>query len=159
MQSTRPERQSRSRREDPGDPELRTPLQRLIWDHRQRTGETFADIARRAGVPRQTISQIANNPDPRRTPRPATLDALALGLGVSRELVETLADEVAAQVAEAERAEAPTPYLSRVSDPDLVVLLGIAEALSPEGRRVLLATAHALGELLPQPTIARKRKR
>ena len=56
-----------------------SPLQQLIWSYRERTGESFAAIARRAGVARQTISKVAHSNS---VPRSGTLDALARGLRV-----------------------------------------------------------------------------
>jgi transcriptional regulator with XRE-family HTH domain len=66
-------------------------LQQLIADHLERTGETYADIARRAGCPRQTVSAIMHKETFTSVPHQVTLDRLAKGLQVSRRTVRDAA--------------------------------------------------------------------
>lgn len=56
-------------------------LQRLIADYiSDHPGESYASIARRGRMPRQTVYALAKRGKARQTPRPDTLEALARGL-------------------------------------------------------------------------------
>jgi hypothetical protein len=70
-------------------------LQQLIADYRLDTGEGYADIGRRAGIPRQTVQALATKDHLRQTPHPTTIAALARGMRVPVELVSRAAVEAA----------------------------------------------------------------
>lgn len=65
-----------------------TSLQRLIEDHCRRTGETYADIARRGGFTSRSSVHAAATRDYTKTgPRPDTVNKLAKGLNVPESVV------------------------------------------------------------------------
>jgi gp16 family phage-associated protein len=62
------------------------PTPDLIRRHLERRGWSISELARRAGLPRNTISRIISE---RRSTRMATLEKIAAALGVSvKQLVE-----------------------------------------------------------------------
>src|SRR5580693_9919660 len=69
------------------------PLQRLIHQRLQDRGWSYGAVARRAGLPRSTVYTLATTRNLVRPPRPATIDALAKGLGAPVSLVRTAAAE------------------------------------------------------------------
>lgn len=108
------------------------PLQRLILDHMERTGETYTAIAARAGMPRQTISYLMNRPAAfPGMPQPDTIRRLARGLQVPRAVVQNAA-AASVSVTPAE----PTP--------NGAMLAQLVEALPESDVLVLLATARAM---------------
>lgn len=70
-------------------------LQRLIAEYRLDTGEGYADIGRRAGIPRQTVQALATKDHLRQTPQPTTLTALAQGMNMPVAVVSHAAAEAA----------------------------------------------------------------
>lgn len=71
-------------------------LQQLIADYlRDHPGESYATIGRRGGISRQTVQSNATTERRRQTPHPATLEALAKGMGMSLETVKAAAREAA----------------------------------------------------------------
>lgn len=64
----------------------RLTLADLVRIHQQRTGESYATIARRAGMSKAKVGQIADPASPFR-PRRVTLGQLATGLQVPLEVV------------------------------------------------------------------------
>ena len=107
-------------------------LQALIQEHMSNTGDTLADIANRGGLPRQTVSALLNRDGSGGIPRRATLDRLAVGLGLSRAVVAEAAGRAAA------------PGLAAPLDHRLTVLVDIARQLPAPQVDVLLVTARAL---------------
>lgn len=112
------------------------PLQELIRAHCEARNETLADIAKRGGMSRQTLSALMNKGGGAGVPRATTLAKLATGLGLSLRVVQDAASEAA---------------LSRVDgdsfDRRVVVLIDHASKLSSDKVDVLLATARALQAL------------
>lgn len=104
-------------------------LQRLIREHVESTGETLADIARRGGMPRQTVSLLANREHMPQTPHAPTLRRLAVGLGVDLNTVRAAA------------AEAAGFEVVQLDDPDKLVIVAALEPLTPEARAALKARA------------------
>lgn len=108
------------------------PLQRLIADHVEQTGETYTDIAARGRMPRQTISYLMNRPPAfPGMPQPDTIRRLAVGLRLPRAVVQN-----AAAASVSVTPAAPTPAA--------VLLAQLVEALPEADIAVLLATARAL---------------
>lgn len=61
-------------------PPIEGSLGALIERRRAEYGESYGDIARRAGLSKPYIYKLAASPSPMGVPRPATLTALARGL-------------------------------------------------------------------------------
>jgi len=71
-------------------------LQRLIDDYiKDHPDESYATIAKRGGIPRQTVWALAKKEAARQTPRPQTISALARGMGISEEVVRRAAGQAA----------------------------------------------------------------
>ena len=58
------------------------PLQHLIRERLRERGWSYGEVARRGGLARSTVYTLAATWNLARPPRPATIDALARGLGV-----------------------------------------------------------------------------
>ena len=69
------------------------PLQRLIEERLRERGWSYGDVARRSGLPRSTVYNLARTRNLTRPPRPATIDGLAKGLGVPVSAVRAAAAE------------------------------------------------------------------
>lgn len=108
-------------------------LQQLIQDHTQLTGETYADIAARGGLPRQTVSALMQRDDYHGVPQARTLDRLAKGLQVSR---QTVRDAAARSITLGNGQTAGTPLATVLAD--LVAVLPEAQV------RVLIASAREM---------------
>jgi transcriptional regulator with XRE-family HTH domain len=108
-------------------------LQALIAEHLANTADTVADVAARGGLPRQTVSGLLNRTETGGMPRRATLERLAVGLGLS---LSTVTD-AAAQAAVPASTKAPL-------DHRITVLVEVARGLPASQVDVLLATARAL---------------
>lgn len=106
-------------------------LQGLIAEHIANTGHTITDIATRGGLPRQTVSVLLNQTNPGGMPRRATLERLAVGLGLSSNAVLTAAAQSAGGDV-------------NPRDHRMAVLDDLASHLGPGHLDVLLATARAL---------------
>jgi hypothetical protein len=115
-------------------------LQRLIYTHVQDTGETYADIAARGRMPRQTVSALMNRPPGFPSmPHADTIKRLAVGLRLPRSVVQAAA-------ADSVSVEHPTPT------PDAVLLQRLVETLPQSDVAVLLATARALVHCARSPS-------
>jgi transcriptional regulator with XRE-family HTH domain len=110
----------------------------LIKSHMSRTGESYGAIARRGGLPRQTVQALANRRVMRQTPRPDTLQKLAKGLQLPLATVNQCAAQAAADAFNQARSEVLR------EDPILMVLIDTWGKLDPAQRQVLIATAEAL---------------
>jgi transcriptional regulator with XRE-family HTH domain len=69
------------------------PLQRLIARRLRERGWSYGEVARRGGLPRSTVYTLATTRNLVRPPRPATIDALAVGLDVPVSAVRAAAAE------------------------------------------------------------------
>lgn len=124
----------------PGHRPERTALQMLIAEHLANTTDTLADVAARGGLPRQTVSALLNRDNPGGMPRRATLERLAVGLGLSAAAVL----DAAAQSAGSRRQVGQGAVDQRV-----IVLGELARTMAPRQLDVLLATARALQRVEP----------
>lgn len=71
-------------------------LQRLIDDYiKDNPDESYSSIARRGGIPRQTVWALAKKESARQTPQPSTISGLAKGMGLSEETVRRAAGQAA----------------------------------------------------------------
>ncbi|MFI5840530.1 hypothetical protein ACIA8K_12560 [Catenuloplanes sp. NPDC051500] len=101
------------------------PLARLISDHQQRTGESYAKIGRRGNLSRSVVHALANNPI-KAVPKPETLAGLALGLGLPVERV-TIA---------AQRAAGYNVYPATLATGDEIVIAHYHQLNEADRRRV-----------------------
>lgn len=109
-------------------------LQRLIRDYLDsHPGETLTSIAKRGGVPKSTVQNIASTEQRRQTPYPDTIKGLAKGLGLSFEEVKAAAGDAAGY-------GASTGERDRL----LVELEEYAAPLTEDRRRELIALAKFL---------------
>src|ERR1700683_2815985 len=69
------------------------PLQRLILQRLRERGWSYGEVAKRGGLPRSTLYTLATTRNLSRPPRPATIDALAVGLDVPVSAVRAAAAE------------------------------------------------------------------
>jgi cyanate lyase len=115
-----------------------TPLQRLLLEHMEATGESFAEIARRGGMPRQTVQAVLYRQG-HSVPLEATMEKLAKGLGLP---VAAIREAVADGLAPDSHKDGKVPTVRQ--DPILLVLMEVAKTLPPEQRQVLLDTARSL---------------
>jgi transcriptional regulator with XRE-family HTH domain len=109
-------------------------LQQLIRGRMEERGWSYADVARRGGIPRSTVHHLATTELLRRPPHPVTLEGLAKGVGVPLDTVRAAAAQAAGLVAWKE----PT------TDPDIEVLVAALEQLSADDRRHVLALIQSL---------------
>ena len=109
-------------------------LRELIERRLGERGWSYAEAARRAGLPRSTVHHLATTEVVRRMPQLSTLRALAQGLELPQDLVHDAAAAAAGiQV-----------YRERGQDPDVAVLIASLERLSPEDRRHVTALVESL---------------
>lgn len=110
------------------------PLQRLIRDRMAERGWSYADVARRGGIPRSTVHHLATTESLRRPPHPATLAGLAKGLEFPIDIIRAAAASAAGLAAWKE----PT------ADPEIEVLVAALAQLSADDRRHVLALVTSL---------------
>ena len=109
-------------------------LRELVERRLRERGWSYAEVARRGGLPRSTVHHLATTEDVRRMPQPATLEALARGLELPLGVVQDAAAAAAGiQV-----------YRERGQDPDVAMLIASLERLSPEDRRHVTALVESL---------------
>lgn len=94
---------------------------------------TYAELARRSGLPRSTVHKLATT-RLRRAPEPHTLERLAIGLGLPFEQLQALA---------AESLGFTLTHESR-TDPEISLITASLERLSPEDRQHVLALVSSL---------------
>lgn len=109
------------------------PLQALIRTRMAEQHWSFADVARRGGLPRSTVHHLATNERPSRPPHPQTLTRLAAGLDLPAERVRAAAAE----------STAPT-VLTLTRDPEIEFLVSAVGRLSQEDRRYVAALVRTL---------------
>jgi len=113
-------------------------LDELIRQHQDRTGESFSQIANRAGLSKAKVGQLALKGGPH-APRAETLTRLAAGLQVPLSTVQAAA-MVTAGVAPAsgardQRLDLLVTNAARLDDADLERVEVIVEALVARRRR------------------------
>jgi transcriptional regulator with XRE-family HTH domain len=126
------------------------PLQRLIQQRLRERGWSYGDVAKRGGLPRSTLYTLATTRNLTRPPRPATIDALAVGLDVPVSAVRAAAAESTGlhyyDEVPAERGEHP-------SDHERELLIASIDELTPEDRRHVAALVESLRKRTsPEPT-------
>jgi transcriptional regulator with XRE-family HTH domain len=126
------------RAETPG--QAINPLQRLIQERLRDRRWSYGAVARRGGLPRSTVYTLATTRNLVRPPRPATIDALAIGLDVPVSVVRAAAGE---STGLHYYDEAPNGQ----HDPDdreRELLIASIDELSPDDRRHVAALVESL---------------
>ena len=116
------------------------PLQRLIHQRLQDRGWSYGAVARRAGLARSTVYTLATTRNLVRPPRPATIDALAKGLGAPVSMVRIAAAE-STGLHYYDRA--PAGQQSQ-DDRERELLIASIDELSPDDRRHVAALVESL---------------
>jgi transcriptional regulator with XRE-family HTH domain len=109
-------------------------LQELIRRRAQEHGWSYAEVARRGGIPRSTVHNLATNSRLLRLPQANTLAGLARGLGVGIAVVRRAAAEAAGLKL----------YEVRGDDPEVETLIASLEKLRPADRRHVAALVESL---------------
>jgi len=120
--------------------EAGNPLQRLIRRQLRERGLSYGQVARRGGLPRSTVYTLAITRNLVRPPRPATIDALARGLGVPASAVRAAAAESAGLHYYEDTPARPDPP----GDGDRELLIASIDELTPEDRRHVAALVESL---------------
>ena len=109
-------------------------LQQLIRRQMDENNWSYGDIARRGGLPRSTVHNLATMEQLTRPPRPLTLQRLAQGLDVPLDAVRGAAASAAGlQV-----------WHEPMADPEIEVMVAGLAKLSPDERRHVQALIHSL---------------
>jgi transcriptional regulator with XRE-family HTH domain len=116
------------------------PLQRLIQQTLTERKLSYGDVARRGGLPRSTVYTLATTRNLVRPPRPATIDALAKGLGVPVSMVRAAAAESTGLHYYDDTASGQ----GRPGDQERDLLIASIDELSPEDRRHVAALVESL---------------
>jgi hypothetical protein len=95
---------------------------------------SFADVARRGGLPHSTVHHLATNERPTRPPHPQTLSRLAAGLSLPKEQVR----------AAAARAVGYTVLGETSQDPAVEILVAALGKLSKQDLRHVAALVRSL---------------
>ena len=111
-----------------------SPLGDLVRDRLHDRGWSYAELARRSGLPRSTVHYLATREQLRRVPEPAVLEALARGLELPVDRLRRAAAATAGI----------TVYEETSRDPDVSVLIASVEQLTPEDRRHVTALVESL---------------
>jgi transcriptional regulator with XRE-family HTH domain len=109
-------------------------LQELIRRRMADNGWSYGDIARRGGLPRSTVHNLATVEQLSRPPRPVTLERLALGLDVPLDTVRTAAATAAGF--QLWREQAP--------DPEIDIMVAALAKLTPAERAHVQALIRSL---------------
>lgn len=109
------------------------PLQALIRTRMAEQDWTFADVARRGGLPRSTVHHLATNEQPSRPPHPQTLTRLAAGLDVPADRVRAAAAQSTVHT-----------VLTIPADPEIEFLLSAVGRLGREDRRHVAAMVRTM---------------
>jgi transcriptional regulator with XRE-family HTH domain len=123
-----------------GPEEAVNPLQRLIRQQLRERGLSYGQVARRGGLPRSTVYTLAITRNLVRPPRPATIDALAKGLGVPASAVRAAAAESAGLHYYDDTPARPEPS----GDGQRELLIASIDELTPEDRRHVAALVESL---------------
>jgi transcriptional regulator with XRE-family HTH domain len=124
------------------------PLQRLIRQRLRERGWSYGKVARRGGLPRSTVYTLAMTRNLARPPRPATIDALAKGLGVPVSAVRAAAAESTGLYY---YEEVPAGR-QHPEDRERELLIASINELTPEDRRHVAALVESLRHrALPEP--------
>ena len=116
------------------------PLQRLIQQRLRERGWSYGEVAKRGGLPRSTLYTLATTRNLSRPPRPATIDALAVGLDVPVSAVRAAAAE---STGLHYYDDVPTGPEQR-GDQEKELLIASIDELTPEDRRHVAALVESL---------------
>jgi transcriptional regulator with XRE-family HTH domain len=116
------------------------PLQRLIRRRLREQAWSYGEVARRGALPRSTVYHLATTRNLGRPPRPATIDALAKGLGVPVSVVRAAAAQSTGLHYYDEVPERP----GNDGDHERQVLIDRIDELSLEDRRYVAALVESL---------------
>jgi len=109
-------------------------LRELIRRRMAENNWSYGDIARRGGLPRSTVHNLASVEHLARPPLPVTLERLAKGLDIPLDTIRNAAASAAGlQV-----------WREPVSDPEIDVMVAGLARLSPEERRHVQALIRSL---------------
>ncbi len=109
-------------------------LQELIRTRMTERRWSYADVARRGGLPRSTVHHLASTDELRRPPHPTTLEGLAQGLDLPLDTVR----------AAAAAAAGLTAWKEPTADPETLALVAALSQLSLQDRRHVLALVRSL---------------
>jgi transcriptional regulator with XRE-family HTH domain len=109
-------------------------LQQLIKRQMTENRWSYGDIARRGGLPRSTVHNLATLVQMTRPPQPATLERLAKGLELPLDTVR----QAAALAAGLEVWREP------MADPEIEVMVASLSRLTPDERRHVQALIRSL---------------
>jgi|SRR5215471_2963408 len=109
-------------------------LQQLIRTRMTELHRSYAEVARRGGLPRSTVYHLASHHQPVRVPNPQTLERLARGIEVPETVVRTAAAAAAGLVLDEQPAD----------DPEIEVLVASLAKLSVEDRRHVSALVRSM---------------
>jgi transcriptional regulator with XRE-family HTH domain len=116
------------------------PLQRLIQQRLRERHWSYGEVARRGGLARSTLYTLATTRNLNRPPRPATIDALAVGLDVPVSAVRAAAAE---STGLHYYDDAPAGR-QRPDDQERELLVASIDELTPEDRRHVAALVESL---------------
>lgn len=106
----------------------------LIADHQQRTGDSYAALAKRSGLSKAKIGQLALRDRVPHAPKPETLDKLARGLGLPRRVVQAAALVTAGYTTAApiddQRIELLVSHLQNLDEDALTAVEALVDRLS-----------------------------
>ncbi|HEX2743558.1 MAG TPA: helix-turn-helix transcriptional regulator [Streptosporangiaceae bacterium] len=114
------------------------PLQRLIQQRLRERGWSYGEVAKRGGMPRSTLYTLATTRNLSRPPRPATIDALAVGLDVPVSAVRAAAAESTGLHYYDDVPTGPG------GDQERELLIASIDELTPEDRRHVAALVESL---------------
>jgi transcriptional regulator with XRE-family HTH domain len=124
------------------------PLQRLIQQRLRERGWSSGEVAKRGGLPRSTLYTLATTRNLSRPPRPATIDALAVGLDVPVSAVRAAAAE---STGLHYYDDVPAGSEQR-GDQERELLIASIDELTPEDRRHVAALVESLrNRVAPEP--------
>ncbi|MDR6861925.1 hypothetical protein [Phycicoccus sp. 3266] len=116
-------------------------LQQLVADYlSDNPGESYSSIARRGGLPRQTVWAIAKRESSRQTPHPDTIDGLARGMNMPEARVRAAAGMAAgypgavSSTISSERGQLIAEALNELDEERLEILARRARFLLAEQR-------------------------
>jgi transcriptional regulator with XRE-family HTH domain len=115
-------------------------LQQLIRRRMDENNWSYGDIARRGGLPRSTVHNLATMEQLTRPPRPATLERLAQGLDIPLDTVRGAAATAAGLYV----------WHEPVADPEIEVMVAGLAKLNPQERRHVQALIRSLLNDRPQ---------
>jgi transcriptional regulator with XRE-family HTH domain len=138
----------------PPEPAL-NPLQRLILQRLRERGWSYGEVAKRGGLPRSTLYTLATTRNLSRPPRPATIDALAVGLDVPVAAVRAAAAESTGLHYYDDVPAGP----EQGGDQERKLLIASIDELTPEDRRHVAALVESLrNRVSPEPTDPLRRR-